>query len=725
VEGTPFGRYRLIDLVGRGGMGEVWRAFDTVTERIVALKVLPTQFADDATFQERFRREARAAAALDEPHIVPIHDFGEIDGKLFVTMRLINGRDLHSILNDGPMDAGRAVGIIDQIASALHAAHRVDLVHRDVKPSNILVTEDDFAYLIDFGIARAAGQRGLTNTMSVIGTWAYMAPERITTADSDARADIYALACVLYECLAGTQPFPGDSLEQQIGGHIAMAPPMVSHRRRDVPEQLDAVITKGMAKNPDERYATTREMALAAKAAVAVAPAPPPPPPPTPLPPTPPTYFNNPYPNQYPERNTQLTGYSANNPTVTPGPPSGVDATQFWPAATGPGQYQPSPPAPNYYPPQPPPQFAPHPQPQRPPQLPTQQMPQLPTQLPPQPPPQYPPVPQDPNRPAPKPSRKGLLIALGSIAAVVAVVLAIVVANSGDNSESTPPVASSSSTTAASSSNAPGNSGPFTGTYTVQFGPTLKWNGEPQPNGAPASTVTWRLSSKCDTNGCVATAAADNQYPSPSLVFDQIGDQWVAVTNSQGKCKDANGELWNAFYLKPAPDGSMSGDFTQSQQNGCLSKRNVSFRRTGDVDLSSLPDPATQGARVPSPASGLRGRYHAVLTIKSAHEFDNGVRTDCLRNGSRCMSYFVDLATGNGTPLVFENGRWTRNTAYDADCTTGGRDHITDNATFPLPQPAPDPIQLLTGNGRIDIAPGGNTKCMGADYSQTFNRIGD
>src|ERR1700753_2502828 len=219
-EGTQFGRYRLRDLLGRGGMGEVWRAFDTATERVVALKLLPTQYAGDAVFQERFRREARSAAALDEPHVVPIYDFGEIEGQLFVTMRLIKGRDLNGILSDGPIEPARAVGIIDQVASALHAAHQVDLVHRDVKPSNILVADDDFAYLIDFGIARAAGQTGLTSASSVIGTWAYMAHGRITAGQTDARADVYALACVLYECLTGTQPFGGDSLEQQIGGHI-------------------------------------------------------------------------------------------------------------------------------------------------------------------------------------------------------------------------------------------------------------------------------------------------------------------------------------------------------------------------------------------------------------------------------------------------------------------------------------------------------------------------
>jgi serine/threonine protein kinase len=155
LEGTPFGRYRLVELLGRGGMGEVWRAYDTAIDRVVALKMLPANFADDEVYQERFRREAHAAAGLNEPHVIPIYDFGEIEGRLYVTMRLIEDRDLQSMLAEGPLEPARAVGIIDQIASALHAAHRIGLVHRDVKPSNILIAEDDFAYLIDFGIARA------------------------------------------------------------------------------------------------------------------------------------------------------------------------------------------------------------------------------------------------------------------------------------------------------------------------------------------------------------------------------------------------------------------------------------------------------------------------------------------------------------------------------------------------------------------------------------------
>jgi serine/threonine protein kinase len=143
VDRTPFGRYRLIELIGRGGMGEVWRAYDTTIDRVVALKLLPANFADDRVFQERFRREAKAAAGLDEPHVVPIHDLGEIDGRLYVTMRLINGRDLQAILSDGPLTPERAVRIIEQVAQAVHAAHKVGLVHRDVKPSNILLDEND------------------------------------------------------------------------------------------------------------------------------------------------------------------------------------------------------------------------------------------------------------------------------------------------------------------------------------------------------------------------------------------------------------------------------------------------------------------------------------------------------------------------------------------------------------------------------------------------------
>jgi serine/threonine protein kinase len=176
VDGTPFGSYRLLELLGRGGMGEVWRAFDVDTDRIVAIKVLPAHLFDDEMFQQRFRREAHAAARLNSPHVIPIHCYGEIYGRLYVDMRLIEGRDLQAVLAEGPLDPTRAVRIIEQAALALHAAHEVGLIHRDAKPSNILLDKDDFAYLSDFGIARAMDETRLTSTGNAIGTFHHMAP---------------------------------------------------------------------------------------------------------------------------------------------------------------------------------------------------------------------------------------------------------------------------------------------------------------------------------------------------------------------------------------------------------------------------------------------------------------------------------------------------------------------------------------------------------------------
>ena len=268
MEGTTFGRYQLLQVLGRGGMGVVWRAHDTATDRVVAVKLLPAHLADDETFVKRFRREAHAAAQLNSPHVIPIHNYGEIDGRLYVDMRLVEGRDLAAVLADGPLEAERAVRIIEQVAKALHAAHKVGLVHRDVKPSNILLDADDFAYLIDFGIARAAADTRLTGTDGMVGTLHYMAPERLSTGEVDARADIYALACVLYECLTGSRPFPGDGLERQIAAHLSDPPPQPSSTHPELPQDFDAVIARGMAKEPRQRYASTVELASAAHDAI-------------------------------------------------------------------------------------------------------------------------------------------------------------------------------------------------------------------------------------------------------------------------------------------------------------------------------------------------------------------------------------------------------------------------------------------------------------------------
>ncbi|WP_245549252.1 serine/threonine-protein kinase, partial [Nocardia exalbida] len=267
----PFGRYRLLSLLGQGGMGQVWRAHDSLTNRVVALKVLPERFADDEQLRERFRRECRAVAQLTEPHVIPIHDFGDIDGRLYLNMRLIEGTDLRTVITrEGALSPRRAVAIIGQVAGALQAAHDAGLVHRDVKPSNILLGGDEFASLIDFGIAHAADDRTLTTIGETIGTVAYMAPEEIGgEVKADARVDVYALTCVLYECLTGRPPFASAlGVQGVIAHHMHTPPPRPSTTAPDMPTAFDAVIAKGMAKNPDDRYQTARELAAAARAAV-------------------------------------------------------------------------------------------------------------------------------------------------------------------------------------------------------------------------------------------------------------------------------------------------------------------------------------------------------------------------------------------------------------------------------------------------------------------------
>jgi serine/threonine protein kinase len=250
-------------------MGQVFRAHDTATDRIVALKVLPAHLAEDAEFQQRFRREARIAASLTDPHMVPIHSYGEIDGRLYVDMRLIEGRDLGQYIadNGGRLSPERAVAVVEQVAAALDTAHEVGLIHRDVKPSNILVTNREFVYLIDFGLARTAADTVLTQSGHTMGTMAYMAPERFRGM-TDHRADVYALACVLYECLTGHLPYPGDSLEEQLNGHLNTPPPRPSAAVADVSPALDAVVARGMAKDVEQRYQTAVGLAQAARAAL-------------------------------------------------------------------------------------------------------------------------------------------------------------------------------------------------------------------------------------------------------------------------------------------------------------------------------------------------------------------------------------------------------------------------------------------------------------------------
>jgi len=271
--GTMFGPYELRSLIGVGGMGEVYRAYDTVKDRMVAVKLLRAEMAADPCFQERFRRESRVAARLQEPHIIPVHDWGDIGGVLYIDMRLVEGTNLKDVLRQhGPLDPGRAAPIITQVASALDAAHADGLVHRDIKPENVLLTSNDFAYLVDFGIAHAGGDSGLTMTGAAIGSCAYMAPERFTGGQVGPRVDVYALACLLHECLTGRPPFPVSDLGQLMSAHMLSPPPRPSVARHGLHPGFDNVIARGMAKKPAARFPSAGDLAGAATAAAAAPP---------------------------------------------------------------------------------------------------------------------------------------------------------------------------------------------------------------------------------------------------------------------------------------------------------------------------------------------------------------------------------------------------------------------------------------------------------------------
>jgi YVTN family beta-propeller protein len=266
------GNYHLETLLGSGGMGDVYKAYDTLRGRYVALKLLSEALSGDQEYVKRFQRESNVAARLRDPHVIPIHDFGEIDGQLFIDMRLVDGADIRVLLDtSGRIAPQRAVYLIGQVAEALDSAHADHLVHRDIKPSNILVTLNDFVYVVDFGIARSSdsGHTSLTHTGSYVGTLHYMAPERFTGQPVGGRADVYSLACVLHECLTGAPPFSGrDDLPALMYAQLNVYPPPASSLVDDVPPALDAVIARGMAKDPDDRFPTAGLLAAAARDAL-------------------------------------------------------------------------------------------------------------------------------------------------------------------------------------------------------------------------------------------------------------------------------------------------------------------------------------------------------------------------------------------------------------------------------------------------------------------------
>lgn len=259
--GSTFGHYELRRLIGRGGMGEVYEAYDTRKDRTVALKLLPHDLAADEEYRRRFQREAQVAARLQEPHVVPIHDFGEIEGLLYIDMRLVQGVDLKERLaQDGPLPPGDALAIVRQVGEALDAAHGDGLVHRDVKPANVLVLPSGFAYLVDFGIATVGDESRMTTDGGAVGSLAYMSPERFKGESLTPACDIYALGCLLYELLTGRPPYRRDSFAAQMNAHLHEEPTPASALRPGLPREVDDVIARAMAKDPRQRHGSARAM---------------------------------------------------------------------------------------------------------------------------------------------------------------------------------------------------------------------------------------------------------------------------------------------------------------------------------------------------------------------------------------------------------------------------------------------------------------------------------
>ena len=278
--GTPVAGYRIEALIGRGGMGTVYRADEEGLGRKVALKVIAPELAQDERFHERFLRESRIAASLDHPHVIPIYQAGEDNGVLFLAMRYVEGSDLAKVVaEDGALEPRRAVELLSQIAEALDAAHEKGLVHRDVKPSNVLIAEAagrEHCYLGDFGLTKRSGSlSGVSVAGEIVGTLEYVAPEQITGDPLDERADVYSLGCVVYECLTGQSPFPRATDVALLWAHVHEEPTAPSKARPELPKELDTVLTRALAKEPGRRYRSAGELLAATRSALRLVDTPP------------------------------------------------------------------------------------------------------------------------------------------------------------------------------------------------------------------------------------------------------------------------------------------------------------------------------------------------------------------------------------------------------------------------------------------------------------------
>lgn len=612
--GEAFAGYTILRVLGAGGMGTVYLAAHPRLPRQDALKVLPTQWTADPEYRERFLREADLTASLSHPNILGVHDRGEYDGQLWISMDYVGGTDASRLVHEHHpqgLPAGQAVEIITAVASALDYAHQQGLLHRDVKPANVLL--DPAAqriFLADFGIARLIDDpSGLTATNMAVGTMAYAAPEQLRGEPLDGRTDQYALACTAFDLLTGAPPYVDSNPAVVITKHVAAPIPSLGERRLEL-AALDQVLARSMAKSPADRFASCGEFAR--------------------------------------ELNYALNPPSGRVHRAPPPPPS----------APGPA-----------------------------------------------------PTLMTPTRRVKRPKLIASL-AVSALILVAAVLAGVLVVQRHDRAATAPTAAIVHT---------------FSGTYRADYGPGTDLEGKPAA-GAPAMTGTWDVRSNCGAGGCIATASytgGSGIVLVSNLVFDQVGANWVAVGLGSTPCNDAPTEVWVVFTLQPQPDGTLTGETTRSTINSCsAAKRTVTFTRTGDPDLTKVPDPASLPPRAASPSTALHGRYHETITYANGGsapgQDDLMVRTVCLRTGDRCMSLFH--AIDGVVPLVFSGGKWTRDDEGIVPCNTGGTAQIKLSAEYPLPDPLQDPIPLLTGHGHNEIT--GST-CAGGDFEDKFERTGD
>ena len=642
--GSTFAGYTVIRLLGAGGMGEVYIVQHPRLPRQDALKILSPQFSLDRDFRQRFIQEADLAAGLSHPNVVTVYDRGEYADQLWIATQYVDGTDAAQLLRDrypAGMPADEACDIIAAIATALDYAHEHRLIHRDVKPANILLGQPDRdgqrrVLLADFGIARPlADSTGLTATNLTVGTVAYSAPEQLMGLELDGRADQYALGATAYQLLTGTTPYNNSNPVAVISQHLNAAAPRVSDSRREL-ASADGVVARAMAKESENRYPTCRDFA----ADLSVS--------------------------------TSCVASSGSRPTqaaVTVASPLLANT----PVAAQPVA----------------------------------------------------------KRRLRHQWRRPSFIAAVVLLAGAAVASGIALRNR-DHQPGTPPTQRPDPAAATLP-----NSGPLTGMYQVEFGPEVQMSDGKMFDPQPIRTQ-FAIRSACSSAGCVAVGdSSRGPTLQRQLVFDDLNGEWVsvgvalssspAVSKGLRACEQPlSAEVWETFVLKPQPDGTLTGRYDLTNSNNCNSTRTIKLTRTGDIDMTTIADPAAEPPRVASPAEGFRGRYSLHVTYATGVvDEDGSVRTDCLRDGARCMSYF-HMAHGS-EPYVFADGQWTQHWGGTAPCSTpdGERVPIERSAQLKLPQPSTDPIPKLTGQGHDQSLGSGLCANQSLDFTVTFQRTGE